>query len=109
MAVGRLDGRDHRMFFLSRSGSSKEIGDRSKSRGIHWIKHFIAIVETGSFTKGADRAAVTQSTISISIAKLEAEFGVQTVRTALASGSDRRGGGSVWSKWARQFYSYAVW
>jgi DNA-binding transcriptional LysR family regulator len=44
---------------------------------IYQIKHFIAIVETGSFTKGADRAAVTQSTISISIAKLEAEFGVQ--------------------------------
>jgi DNA-binding transcriptional LysR family regulator len=44
---------------------------------IFQIKHFIAIVETGSFTKGADRAAVTQSTISISIAKLEAEFGVR--------------------------------
>jgi DNA-binding transcriptional LysR family regulator len=44
---------------------------------IYQIKHFIAIVETGGFTKGADRAAVTQSTISISIAKLEAEFGVQ--------------------------------
>ena len=44
---------------------------------INQLKHFIAIVETGSFTKGADRAAVTQSTISISISKLEAEFGVQ--------------------------------
>jgi DNA-binding transcriptional LysR family regulator len=44
---------------------------------IYQIKHFIAIVETGSFTKGADRAAVTQSTTSIRIAKLEAEFGVQ--------------------------------
>ena len=44
---------------------------------IYQIKHFVAIVETGSFTKGADRAAVSQSTISISIAKLEAEFGVQ--------------------------------
>jgi DNA-binding transcriptional LysR family regulator len=44
---------------------------------IYQIKHFVAIVETGSFTKGADRAAVTQSTISISIAKLEAEFGVE--------------------------------
>jgi DNA-binding transcriptional LysR family regulator len=44
---------------------------------IYQIKHFIAIVETGSFTKGADRAAVTQSTISISIAKIETEFGVQ--------------------------------
>jgi DNA-binding transcriptional LysR family regulator len=44
---------------------------------IYQIKHFVAIVETGSFTKGADRAAVSQSTISISIAKLEAELGVQ--------------------------------
>ena len=44
---------------------------------INQLKHFIAIVETGSFTKGADRGAVTQSTISISISKLEAEFGVQ--------------------------------
>ena len=43
---------------------------------IYQIIHFIAIVETGSFTKGADRAAVTQSTISGSIAKLEAEFDV---------------------------------
>jgi DNA-binding transcriptional LysR family regulator len=44
---------------------------------IYQIKHFIAIVETGSFTKGADRAAVSQSAISASIAKLEAEFDVQ--------------------------------
>lgn len=44
---------------------------------IHQINHFIAIVETGSFTKGADRAAVSQSAISASIAKLEMEFGVQ--------------------------------
>jgi DNA-binding transcriptional LysR family regulator len=32
---------------------------------------------TGSFTKGADRAAVSQSAISASIAKLEVEFDVQ--------------------------------
>jgi Bacterial regulatory helix-turn-helix protein, lysR family len=44
---------------------------------IHQIIHFIAIVETGSFTIGADRAAVSQSAISASISKLEAEFGVQ--------------------------------
>lgn len=44
---------------------------------IYQIVHFIAIVETGSFTKGADRAAVSQSAISASIAKLEAEFAVQ--------------------------------
>ena len=44
---------------------------------IYQLIHFIAIVETGSFTKGADRAAVSQSAISVSIAKLEAEFDVQ--------------------------------
>jgi DNA-binding transcriptional LysR family regulator len=44
---------------------------------IYQLLHFIAIVETGSFTKGADRAAVSQSSISVSIAKLEAEFGVR--------------------------------
>jgi DNA-binding transcriptional LysR family regulator len=44
---------------------------------IYQIIHFIAIVETGSFTIGADRAAISQSAISASIAKLEAEFGVQ--------------------------------
>ena len=44
---------------------------------IYQLIHFIAIVETGSFTKGADRAAVSQSAISASIAKLEAEFDVQ--------------------------------
>jgi DNA-binding transcriptional LysR family regulator len=44
---------------------------------IYQIIHFIAIVETGSFTKGADRVHVSQSAISASIAKLEAEFDVQ--------------------------------
>jgi DNA-binding transcriptional LysR family regulator len=44
---------------------------------IYQIIHFIAVVETGSFTKGADRAGVAQSSISASIAKLEVEFDVQ--------------------------------
>jgi DNA-binding transcriptional LysR family regulator len=44
---------------------------------IYQLVHFIAIVETGGFTKGAERAHVSQSSISASIAKLEAEFGVQ--------------------------------
>jgi DNA-binding transcriptional LysR family regulator len=44
---------------------------------IYQIIHLIAVVETGSFTKGADRVAVSQSAISASIAKLEAEFDVQ--------------------------------
>ncbi len=44
---------------------------------LHQIRHFIAIVEAGSFTKGAQRAAVSQPAISASIAKLEAELGVK--------------------------------
>jgi DNA-binding transcriptional LysR family regulator len=44
---------------------------------IYQIIHFIAIVETGSFTKGADRVHISQSAISASVAKLEAEFDVQ--------------------------------
>jgi DNA-binding transcriptional LysR family regulator len=44
---------------------------------LHQIRHFIAVVETGGFTKGAERAAVTQPAISASIAKLEAELEVK--------------------------------
>jgi DNA-binding transcriptional LysR family regulator len=43
------------------------------------IRHFIAVAETGSFTKGAKRAAVSQPAISASIARLEAEFDVKLV------------------------------
>ncbi|WP_026606860.1 LysR family transcriptional regulator [Methylocapsa acidiphila] len=43
---------------------------------LHQIRHFVAIVETGSFTKGAQRASVSQPAISASIAKLEAELDV---------------------------------
>jgi hypothetical protein len=41
------------------------------------IRHFIAVAETGSFTKGAQRATVSQPAISASIAKLEAYFDVK--------------------------------
>src|ERR1700730_4786699 len=44
---------------------------------LHQIRHFIAVVETGGFTKGAERAAVTQPAISASIAKLEVELDVK--------------------------------
>src|SRR3984893_18452910 len=44
---------------------------------IYQIIHFIAVVETGSFTKGADRAAVSQSAISAIVCKVEAEVDVQ--------------------------------
>ncbi|WP_051953609.1 LysR family transcriptional regulator [Methylocapsa aurea] len=44
---------------------------------LHQIRHFVAVVETGSFTKGAQRAAVSQPAISASIARLEAELDVK--------------------------------
>lgn len=44
---------------------------------IYQLRHLLAVAETGSFTRGAQRAAVTQPAISASLAKLEAELGVR--------------------------------
>ena len=44
---------------------------------LYQIRHFIAVAETGGFTKGAQRAAVSQPAISASIARLEAELDVK--------------------------------
>jgi len=44
---------------------------------LYQIRHFVAVVESGSFTKGALREAVSQPAISTSIAKLEAELEVK--------------------------------
>src|SRR6202008_3903610 len=44
---------------------------------LYQIRHFSAVAETGSFTKAATRAAVTQPALSASIAKLEEELGVR--------------------------------
>ena len=41
---------------------------------LYQIRHFIAVVEAGGFTKAAERIAVSQPAISASIAKLEAEL-----------------------------------
>lgn len=41
---------------------------------IYQLRHFLAVAETESFTKGAERAAVTQPAVSASIAKLESEL-----------------------------------
>jgi Bacterial regulatory helix-turn-helix protein, lysR family len=66
---------------------------------IYQIIHFIAIVETGGFTKLADRAAVSQSAMSASLAKLEEEIRRPIAGpAALASGSDRRWGAFVRSR-----------
>lgn len=42
---------------------------------LYQIRQFVAVAETGSFTKGAARAAVSQPAISAAIAKLEEEMG----------------------------------
>ncbi|SRR5579875_17026 len=44
---------------------------------LYQIRHFIAVAEAGGFTKGAQRAAVSQPAISASIARLEAELDVK--------------------------------
>jgi DNA-binding transcriptional LysR family regulator len=44
---------------------------------LHQIRNFAAVAETGSFTKAAIRAAVSQPALSVSIAKLEEELGVR--------------------------------
>lgn len=44
---------------------------------LYQLRHFVAVAETGSFTKGAQREAVSQPAISASIAKLETELEVK--------------------------------
>lgn len=42
---------------------------------IYLLRYFLAVVETGSFTRAADRAFVTQPTLSAGIKKLEQQVG----------------------------------
>ena len=44
---------------------------------LYQIRHFAAVAETGSFTRAAKRAAVSQPALSASIAKLEEELRVK--------------------------------
>ncbi|MGH8702262.1 MAG: LysR family transcriptional regulator [Burkholderiales bacterium] len=44
---------------------------------LYQLRHFLAVAETGSYTRGAQRAAVTQPAISTSLAKLESELGTR--------------------------------
>ena len=48
---------------------------------LYQIRHFAAVAETGSFTKAAIRAAVSQPALSASIAKLEEELGMRLCST----------------------------
>src|SRR5260370_38155727 len=42
---------------------------------LYQIRQFVAVAETGGFTKGASRAGVSQPAISATVAKLEEEMG----------------------------------
>lgn len=44
---------------------------------IYQLKYFLAVVETGSFTKAAERVYVTQPTLSAGIKKLETNLGTR--------------------------------
>tara|TARA_B100001939_G_scaffold336752_1_gene340225 strand:+ start:9271 stop:10173 length:903 start_codon:yes stop_codon:yes gene_type:complete len=44
---------------------------------LYQLRYFLAVVETGSFTKAADRVFVTQPTLSAGIHKLEQALGVR--------------------------------
>ncbi|MFQ5534488.1 MAG: LysR family transcriptional regulator [Sphingomonadales bacterium] len=44
---------------------------------LYQLRYFLAVVETGNFTKAAERAYVTQPTLSAGIAKLEAALGAR--------------------------------
>lgn len=44
---------------------------------LYQLRYFLSVVETGSFTKAAERSFVTQPTLSAGIQKLEAALGVQ--------------------------------
>ncbi|MEX0298823.1 MAG: LysR family transcriptional regulator, partial [Kordiimonas sp.] len=42
---------------------------------LYLLRYFLAVVETGSFTRAADRVFVTQPTLSAGIKKLEGQVG----------------------------------
>lgn len=46
---------------------------------LYQLRYFLAVVETGSFTKAAERACVTQPTLSAGIQKLEANLRVKLI------------------------------
>src|SRR5579862_4809566 len=58
-----------------------------------FVRYFVAIVDTGSFTAAAERCHVTQPTLSAGIVRLEDEMGARLFdrgrRTALSGAGHR--------------------
>ncbi len=63
------------------------------------LEVFVAVAETGSFTQGAEKSFLTQSTVSQHISALESEFGIRLL--------DRTGKGVYLTEGGRIFYDYA--
>ena len=70
------------------------------------LEVFVAVAETGSFSKGAEAAFITQSTVSQHIGALESEFGIKLLdRTG--RGALPTEGGKVLLRHARQLLNGA--
>lgn len=70
------------------------------------LEVFIKVAETGSFSKGADAAFITQSTVSQHISALESEFGLKLLdRTG--KGALPTEGGKILLERARKLVEYA--
>lgn len=70
------------------------------------LEVFVAVAETGSFSKGAEAAYLTQSTVSQHISALELEFGIKLLdRTA--RGAYPTEGGKLLLRQARQLLAEA--
>jgi DNA-binding transcriptional LysR family regulator len=48
-----------------------------QSMELRHLEHFLAVAETGSFTRAAERVHVVQSALSVSVRSLEADLGAQ--------------------------------
>jgi DNA-binding transcriptional LysR family regulator len=51
-----------------------------------FIRYFLAVAETGSFTEAAERCHVTQPTLSAGVARLEEEVGARLFDRGRRSG-----------------------
>src|SRR5882762_8431188 len=56
-----------------------------------FIRYFLAVAETGSFTEAAERCHVTQPTLSAGLARLEEEVGARLVDRGRRSGLSAAG------------------
>ncbi len=63
------------------------------------LEIFLAVAETGSFSKGAEATFITQSTVSQHISSLESDFGVKLL--------DRTGKGALLTEGGKVLFSHA--